>query len=254
MNPDNGDLNLITSCKRRDLIQDKLKSQAYIDIYRFYFFTYDDINSFTSGYSERNFDMSSKENFVSSIENLILHINNSSPFSFIDNMDILDIKFTYSFSCALYKILNKNNNKINYGIIDVATNQILLNLEEDIVSIFSYPYGDILAITQSSVYKICILKYGGDSCMSAYAPTDLLLDTSGNKIQIECDSNKIKLMPEGICINKEECDLNFFTLNNEETECGLCSYFYQEGNKYKLINTTGCLDSIPVNSEYTMKD
>ena len=32
-------------------------------------------------------------------------------------------------------------------------------------------------------------------------------------------------MPEGICINKEECDLNFLTLNNEETECGLCSYF-----------------------------
>ena len=76
-------------------------------------------------------------------------------------MDILDVKFTYSFSCALYKILNKNNNKINYGIIDVATNQILLNLEEDIVSIFSYPYGDILAITQSSVYKICILNMEG---------------------------------------------------------------------------------------------
>ena len=33
LNPNNGDLNLITSCERRDLIQDKLKTQAYIDIY-----------------------------------------------------------------------------------------------------------------------------------------------------------------------------------------------------------------------------
>ena len=243
---------------KRDLIQTKLKTQAYIDDYSylFYFFTYDDINSFSSGYSVRNLDMSSEENFDSSIENLMLYVNNYSPFAFIDSMDILDIKFTYYYSHALYKILNKNNNKINYGIFDVKTNKILLNLEEDIVSIFSYPHGDILAITQSSVYKICIIKYG-NSCSSSYTQDGLLeegllLDTNGNKIQNECDSGKIKLMPEGICIEKQQCDLNFLTLNNEETECGLCSYFYPEGTKYKFIYTTGCIDDaiIPDNSEY----
>ena len=100
----------------------------------------------------------------------------------------------------------------------------MYNLEEDIISIFSYPNQDILAVTQNSVYKICIIK-DGDSCINFDNSNDWLLDTSGNKIQSECDSGKIKLMPEGICINKEECDLNFLTLNNEETECGLCSYF-----------------------------
>ena len=91
-------------------------------------------------------------NFFISTENLLIYTNNSSPFSFIDSMDILYLKFTYYSSYALYKILNKNNNKTNFGIIDVKANQILCNLEEDIISIFSYPNQDILAVTQNSVY------------------------------------------------------------------------------------------------------
>ena len=78
-----------------DLIQAKLKTQAYIeDRCYFYFFTYDDIYSFSSGYSQQYIDMS-RENFISSFESLIIHTNNSSPFSFIDSMDLLDLKFTY---------------------------------------------------------------------------------------------------------------------------------------------------------------
>jgi len=33
-------------------------------------------------------------------------------------------------------------------------------------------------------------------------------------------------------------------------KCGLCSYFYPDGAKYKLINTSVCLSEIPDNAEY----
>ena len=57
-------------------------------------------------------------------------------------------------------------------------------------------------------------------------------------------------MPEEIYINKEDCDLNIYILNSEETECGLCNYFYPNGNKYKLINNTGCISTIPINADF----
>ena len=60
-------------------------------------------------------------------------------------------------------------------------------------------------------------------------------------------------MPEEICINKDQCDLNFYTLNSDETECGLCPYFYPTGNKYKLIHSNECISKIPKNAEYYSK-
>ena len=80
--------------------------------------------------------------------------------------------------------------------------------------------------------------------------TTLLLDPEGNKCQETCVSGKIKMMPEGICISSDYCDLNYYVLNEDGTECGLCNYFYPNGEKYKLINTTGCLSVIPNNTEY----
>ena len=69
-------------------------------------------------------------------------------------MEIIDIKFTPEPKYLFYKILNKNNNKINYGIISIRTTKILYNLDEDIISINLYSNGDILAITSTSVYKL----------------------------------------------------------------------------------------------------
>ncbi len=90
----------------------------------------------------------------------------------------------------------------------------------------------MLAISATSAYKICILK-DGNSCLNSCPNGNLLLDTDGNKCQNSCDSGKIKLMPEGICISQSTCDLNIFTINSDGTECGLCSYFYPTGAKYK---------------------
>ena len=58
------------------------------------------------------------------------------------------------------------------------------------------------------------------------------------------------MMTEDICITIDLCDLNYYVLNEAGTECGLCNYFYPNGAKYKLINTTGCLSEIPANTKY----
>ena len=92
----------------------------------------------------------------------------------------------------------------------------------------------MLAITPTYAYKICIIKNGND-CIQSFSSENLILDIEGNKCQSGCDNGKIKLMPEEICI--DICDLNIFVLNNNEDICGLCSYFYPNGEKYKLINS-----------------
>ena len=233
----------------RSLNKNKLVTKAYIDNNLFsYFFTYDDISSFSSGYSNTYIDFSSKDNYRTSISNMEF-VSNISPFSFIDNMDIININFTSYSNILYYKLLNKNNNKINYGIFDIKLNKILYNFDEEIKTFISYSNGEILAITSTSVYKVCTIKEGNE-CIDSCSSGNLLLDTNGNKCQTDCDDGKIKLMPEEICIEKENCDLNFLILNEDETECGACNYFYPNGTKYKLINTAGCLSDIPANTEY----
>ena len=129
--------------------------------------------------------------------------------------------------------------------MNISLNKVLYNIEEEF-STFIPLNNEILAISSSNAYKICIIK-DGDSCSSG----NLILDANGNKCQNDCDNGKIKLMPEGICINKADCDTNYYILNEEETQCGLCSYFYPEAEKYKLINTTiGCISNIPNNADY----
>ena len=108
---------------------------------------------------------------------------------------------------------------------------------------------EMLIITSTSAYKICVVKTDG-SCTDTCSSSDLILDPEGNKCQSGCDSGKIKLMPEEICISSSLCDTNIYTFNSDNTQCGLCNYFYPSGQKYKLINTTGCLSSIPDNADF----
>ena len=238
----------ITNIDCKSLGINKLITRVYIDNNSiFYFFTYHNISSFKSGYSTTPLDGSNA--FLSdSLKELKINMNNS-PFSFLDNMEIIYINFIHYSNILYYKLLNKNNNKINYGILDMKLNKILYNFDEEIKTFIPYSNGDILAITSTSVYKLCIIK-NGNECINSCLSDNLILDTNGNKCQSSCDDGKIKLMPEEICIEKESCDLNFLMLNDDETECGSCNYFYPEGSKYKLINTNICLSNIPSNAEY----
>ena len=132
--------------------------------------------------------------------------------------------------------------------MDIKKNKVLFNTDENITTFAPYSTSVMLAITPKSAYKICILKSDND-CLETCSNGNLILDIDGNKCNsdTECDSGKIKLMPNDICIEKSLCDENIFVKNN--THCGLCKEFYPNDKKYKLLNTSECIDYIPNNSE-----
>ena len=113
----------------------------------------------------------------------------------------------------------------------------------------------MLAMNSTSAYKICIIKSennGNTYCSETCSSGQLILDADGNKCDTGCGSGKIKLMPDNYCIKKSECDRNIYELNDDETICGLCSYFNEgeNGAIYKFINTNGCLSTIPNNADF----
>ena len=129
---------------------------------------------------------------------------------------------------------------------------MLYNIESDEdVTFITDSNGQMLALTSNSLYKICVVKVN-NNFSDAYSTScpNVILDQEGNKCQAQCDEGKIKMMPEGICINKALCDLNINVYNADETECGLCKYFNPNGAKYKIINTINCIEEIPDNAEY----
>ena len=105
----------------------------------------------------------------------------------------------------------------------------------------------MLAITNTSAYKICAMK-GTDNKCKDYCSDYYLLDTKGNKCSStdSCPSGKIKLVPSGVC--NETCDENIYHLDG--TNCGLCQYFNPTGNKFKLVGAKGCRGSIEASMEY----
>jgi len=231
------------------LVLGKTYSRATFDNnHKFYFLTYNSATDFTSGYSESYVDFSDKAPYISSVNNPVIVKTDVPPFSFVDNVEIEDINFIMGTNYAYYKINNLDKDKTYYGLIDVVENKVLYNIDDNITLFIPISTTtEMLAITPTSAYKICIIK-SDNACLNSCE--NLMLNPEGNKCQSGCDSNQVKLMPEGICIKKNLCDTNYYTLNSDETECGLCSYFNPYGNKFKLINTTGCISPIPNNAEY----
>ena len=216
--------------------------------HKFYYLNYNSISDFESGYSTGYVDFSSKEIYINACNNIGLSQTTTSPLTFADNVEIEDINFISGTSYAYYKIYNSDKDKTYYGLINVKGNKVIYNFDENISSFIPISSSEILAITSTSAYKVCIIK-SGSSCSDSCSSGNLILDAGGNKCQSGCDSGKIKFMPEEICMAKSLCDTNYYTLNSDETQCGLCSYFDPSGNKYKLVNTTGCLSSRPANTE-----
>ena len=142
---------------------------------------------------------------------------------------------------------NKDKNTTYYGLLDVKENKVLYNIESDEeVTFIPDSNGQMIAITSTSIYKVCTVKEDND-CADTSSCANIMLDPDGNKCQSGCDTGKILTVPEGICIDKNLCDLNIYVLNEDETECGLCNDFYPNGAKYRLINSPGCLENMPSN-------
>ena len=220
----------------------------------YYYFTYNNASDFKGGYSSTSVDFSSKSNYENSCKNKPVNTFDKSPLIFSDNVEILEMKFISGTKYAYYKINNKNKNKIYYGLVDIQKNQVLYNLEDEITTFIPVSNSEMLAITENSAYKVCIIK-SGSSCSETCSSNSLILDTEGNKCKNGCDSNKVKLMTEGVCIYESDCDKKKYILSSDGKECGLCSYFYPNDNKYKFYDeNSGCINSIPNNTVYFHED
>ena len=231
--------------------------QAYFaqdDNQFFRFFTYNNVTDFTSGYYNAYINTGSYNS--NDLKITTTHDNTDSPLSFLDDVEIKEMKFIRGTKYVYYKIYNKDKNNHYYGLIDIELNQVLYNFDEEITTFIPYitkddrgKYGEMLAITPTSAYKICIVKPESGNICNNFC-TNFKRDPEGNICSDECSNGKIQLMPEDICIEKSSCNLTIYILNNDETICGLCSYFNPNDAKYRLIGAEGCLSSIPSNSEY----
>jgi hypothetical protein len=146
--------------------------------HKFYFINFNSVSDFQSGYSNSYVDFSSKKNYENAVNGMSITKNSASPFTFAENVEIKDINFIYGTKYAYYKIYNSDKNKTYYGLLDVVNNKVLYNFDEDIKTFIPVSSSEMLAITSTAAYKICIIKSGGactDSC------SNLLLDTGGNK-------------------------------------------------------------------------
>ena len=181
-----------------------------------------------------------------------IHIYSESPFSELDpndNIQIQEINFIAGANLVYYNIYYSNNNKHYYGLIVVKLNKILYNIENEFVSFLPYSKYEILAITSSTAYWICIVK-NSNSCIKTCLYDILIPEKEGNTCNGYCDPDKVKLVSYNLCLIKEECNISIYTLNSDETECGLCNFFYPTIQKYKLFNFSYCLSYLPNNTEF----
>ena len=258
-NTDNGDVNKNTIASVTEMILAKIHMEGSFDNnHHFRYLAYNNVSDFESGYSENYIDFSSESNYKTACNSLTISKKMNSPMNFVDNVEIELLKFIPGTKYVYYIINNLDKNKKNYGLIDLNLNKVLYNIEGEFTQFIPNPNFseyEMLAITENSAYKLCIVK-SGTTCLDPNSNTNLILDPEGNKYQSDCDSGKVKMMPEGICMDENLCDTNLYILKtvDGEKQCGLCSYFNPEGDKYKFVNIDGCISSIPANADYYNKN
>ena len=139
----------------KPLIESKEYSLGYFSNYSndFYYITYNDVNDFSSGYS------SSTVSGNSFYSNVVTVINNyTSPFSFLDEVEIKEMNFLLYTNYAYYSIYNKNTGKTYHGILNIKFNQVLFNTDENIDVFIPYSNYSMLAIKKETVMKYALLK------------------------------------------------------------------------------------------------
>ena len=244
------------------LLPIKKYTQAYFHVYHynnnFYYFTYNDIHDFTSGYSTKSIVTSSNEDTdYSQIDNLTFVNNEKSPFEFQNDVEIIQMENIYNYRYVYYTIKDKVTNIIYHGLLDIILNKIVFNTDDE-VDLF-IPYitfittekegvgyehsNSMLMITKNSAYRVCAIKNGDDCSDECPSDKKLILDEDGNKcvdVNANCGSGKLILLPEEICVSS--CNTSIFTSNG--THCGLCRDI-ESNKKYKFINGINCLEAIP---------
>ena len=229
--------------KYKKLIESKNYSQAnfYNKSKNFCYFTYNNIYDFSSGFSIKTIEC--KKNDYSNEVEVEFENNNTSPFEFIDEVEIKEMKFIYYTQYVYYSIANLKTNEIYHGVLDITLNKVIFNTNEDIDIFIPYSDNSMLAITKESAYRICFIKDNNNSCINECSSDNIIHDIDGNKCGIDCEG-KFLIIPEEVC--SPECNNNTYISHGHY--CGLCRDL-DNINKYKLINGTDCLSDIIEGSE-----
>ena len=230
-----------------DIYQMKNYTRAYFNISTntYYFITYDNISSFISGY----YNTSLNEIKIKGFNDWKPKINNITPFEFLEAVEIEEMNFILYNKFIYYKIKSINDkNKIYHGILDIITNKIVFNTDEEITKFIPYSNLAMLAITPTAAYKICIYKDNDGNCVEECNNQKYKLDIDGNTCNInsDCTNGKKMLIPSQVCI--DQCDESIYV--KSDNECGLCKDMNSEGKSYKLINGTECIEFNKDTMEY----
>ena len=225
----------------KELIPIKAYSQAKFNPFSndFYYFTYNNAYDFSSGYSIRTVSGTNYYNTDVDVKN-----NFTTPFEFVDNVKIEEMKFLLYTNYAYYTIQNLKTGKKYHGILEVRSNRIMFNTNEDIDVFIPYSTYSMLAITKDKAYEICIIKDSNGNCISQCpSGQSIILDIDGNKCETNCESDQYHIIPENVC--SYECDTSIYIIKGNI--CGLCRDV-ESTNKYKLVNGTECINEQPENS------
>ena len=150
-----GDVNYVSKNGESDIIDVKYFTQAYFNSnYYFYFFSCNNVYDFESGYSQKQMDFTDDEQFKSSCNNPELKKNNNSPLIFVDNVQIQEMRLIPETKYIYYKIYNKDKEKTFYGLIDIVTNKVLYNIEGNFTTFIPISTHEMLAVNETSAYKI----------------------------------------------------------------------------------------------------
>ena len=218
--------------------------QSYFQVsgkyHDFFYISYNSISDFWSGYTTIAPDYSYESIGKTQVE------SKKASFEFFEDVEIEEMNFLPYNRYVYYKMKNKNDSSIiYYGIYDTKLNNVIFNTDEKLNYYMPFSDREMLAVTDSSVYKICAIKGENNECVD-FCSNNYSLYTQGNKCNetIECKPGEVMLAPSMVC--NQTCDENIYHWNG--THCGLCKYFYPNGNIYKLIGVQGCIGQKENNS------
>ena len=207
----------------------------------FYFISYNNLNEFYSAYTTNAPDFTSLEKLKLDKRQVI--------FEFFEDVEIEEMKFLPYNRYVYYKMKKKDTSSIiYYGIYDTKLFKVIFNTDEYIKYYMPYSDREMLIVTNNSILKVCSIKDDLGNCVD-YCKY-YLISTQGNKCSSSesdsCNSGEYMLVPDLIC--NQTCDENLYHYNG--THCGLWSYFYPEGKKYKLNGTSGCIENKKENMDF----
>ena len=124
----------------KTLLPIKQYTQAYFNNFHynnsFFYFTYNNISDFTSGYSSTTVSDEDRSNYT--LINDVVVVNNlRSPFEFTEEVEIIYMNIMYNNNLVYYKILNKVANKTYHGILDIITNKIVWSTEKEVLLFYA---------------------------------------------------------------------------------------------------------------------